>query len=49
MNADTFYTGQEKDKIERRVEPVQSSIDFADTTDADWQDLSDDADCYCDD
>ena len=41
--------GQGKDKIEWRVEPVQGSTDFADTTDADWRDISDDADDYCDD
>lgn len=41
--------GQGKDKIEWRAEPVQSSNDFADTTDADWRDISDDADDYCDD
>ena len=41
--------GQGKDKIKWRVEPVQGSTDFADTIDADWQDISDDADDYCDD
>lgn len=49
MIADKPCIGQEKDKIERRVEPVQSSNDFADTTDADWRDISDDTDDYCDD
>lgn len=49
MIVDESRIGQEKDKIEWRVEPVQSSIDFADTTDADWRDISDDADNYCDD
>lgn len=36
--------------IEWRAVPILTSkIDLADTTDADWKDNSDDADCYCDD
>lgn len=36
--------------IEWRAVPILTSkIDFADITDADWKDNSDDADCYCDD
>ena len=46
---DEYYIEQVESWIEWRVEPVQSSIDFADTTDADWHDISDNADDYCDD
>lgn len=49
MVVDKSCIGQKKDKIEQRVEPVQSPIDFADTTDADWRDISDDTNDYCDD
>lgn len=49
MTTDESSVGQKKDKVERRIKPVQSSIDFADTTDADWHDTSDNADDYCDD
>lgn len=33
--------------IEWRVVPISDTTDLADTTDADWVDGSDDADCYC--
>ena len=34
--------------IEYKAIPVADAIDYADTTDADWSDHSDDADCFCD-
>ena len=34
--------------IEWRAVPIPDTIDYADTTDADWTDGSDDADCFCD-
>jgi hypothetical protein len=46
---DDAYLEQVESWIEWKAVPVIDTIDYIDTTDADWQDLSDDVDCYCDD
>jgi hypothetical protein len=46
---DDAYLEQVESWIEWKAVPVIDAIDYIDTTDADWQDFSDDVDCYCDD
>lgn len=46
---EAMYVEQVESNIEWRAVPVvrTGAVDYADTTDADWSDGSDDADCYC--
>ena len=46
---DEAYLEQVESWIEWKAVPVAETVDYADTTDADWvPDSDDDADCFCD-